>query len=370
MNLDNDTIDAIARRVVELLEPRLAAAGITTTPDPDSAAHDPGRESAVLTDAAVDLAEWVTDHRPEWLQSLDVPLADWAQTMVGVSDHATAVDVVSWAFADQCPTTYWQRTYAEIAVPATSRTSRGKPRYGPWLQLISEHKLSTGPDAHNLGHVDAVVEHITDQVNTIGSKQAAITPSARRNALQALYICDGDPDRVLAIIDWCLAHKPHWRSTLTGAPRAETFRKMRGDWIAAGQEFSLGALPDEAATQIRNLADGWCYHLSSALEQQVTASPATLQRIHTLLTGGDRGPAMSCETVKAVALWICAPDEGRTRFYVDGLDFPRPDRMRKALLDMRSGGSRPSRSSTVADTNLAAADRAVDTADDDLKGML
>ena len=29
-----------------------------------------------------------------------------------------------------------------------------------------------------------------------------------------------DPDRVLAIIDWCLANKPHWRSTLTGAPRA------------------------------------------------------------------------------------------------------------------------------------------------------
>lgn len=368
MNLDNETIDAIARRVVELLEPRLAAAGGATVPD--HAPSDASQEPATLTDAAVDLAEWVTDHKPEWAQSLDVPLADWAQAMAGIADHAPAVDIISWAFADQCPTSYWQRTYTEVAVPTTVRTSRGKPRYGPWLQLIAEHKLAASPDAHNLDHVDAVVEHITDRVNTIGSKQAAITPSSRRNALDALAICDGHPERLLSIVDWCLGNRPHWRSTLTGPPRADTFRKMRGDWIAAGQDFSLEELPAEAATQIRNLADGWCYHLSAALGQRVAASPTTLQRIHTLLTGGDRGPDMDCETVKAVALWICAPDEGRTRFYVDGLDFPRPDRMRKAMLDMRSGGSRTGRSSTVADTNLAAADRAVDTADDDLKGML
>lgn len=368
MNLDDETIDAIARRVVELLGPQLAAAVGKPTPAP--APDNTDQAPAALTDAAVDLAEWVTDHRAEWSQSLDVPIAEWAQALADVADPAQAVDIIAWAFDDRCPTSYWQLTYSDAAVPATSRTSRGKPRYGPWLQLIAEHRLSTGPDANNLIHVDAVVEHVTKQVNSIGSKQAAVTPSARRNALETLALCDGDPDRVIAVVDWCLENRPHWRSTLTGVPRLETFRKMRGDWIAAGQDFSLEALPDEWATQIRNLAEGWCYHLSAALEQQVAISPTTLQRIHALLAGGDRGPAMDCETVKTVALWICAPDEGRTRFYVDGLDFPRPDRMRKALLDMRSGGSRPSRSSTVADTNFAAADQAADTADDELRGML
>lgn len=376
MHLDSETIDAIAHRVVELLEPRLTqlaaltpSTGTESPVTPTPGAVDEPRAS-VLTDTAVDLAEWVNEHHRGWIESLDTPLAEWANMMAAAADATTPAQAIEWAFGENCPTTHWRLTYANVAPPAPARTSRGKVRYGPWLQLLAEHRLAAGPNAGNLQHVDAVVDHINTQINTLGSKQAAVTSSARRNALDLLVDCDGDPDRVLAIADWCLRNKPHWRSTLTGVPRASTFSKMRGDWIASGQDFSLDDLDPDLASRLRHLADGWCFHLSTAMGEPVAAGTTTMRRLHALVAGDGQAAPMDPDVIKDVARWICEPGQGRTRFYVDGLDFPRPDRMRKALLDMRSGPTAQVRGSTVSDTNRAAADATVNTADDDLEGIL
>ncbi|GAA3142564.1 hypothetical protein GCM10020255_019690 [Rhodococcus baikonurensis] len=84
----------------------------------------------------------------------------------------------------------------------------------------------------------------------------------------------------------------------------------------------------------------------------------TYRRIWEVLTGSDGGASVPVADVKAVILWILAPDAGRARFYVQGDDFPSIEKIRKAMVDMASGSirTRSGIGAGVNETNTLAGD--------------
>ncbi|MFL0579564.1 hypothetical protein [Dietzia sp. 179-F 9C3 NHS] len=361
-SLDEDDINAIAHRVVELLRPLLAdTTGQGSEPEPHG------------TTSSRALADWLRDTHPGVEAALNTSLEEWSTALVEAAAGTDAVAALEWAWSPNCPTPYWRECHRPVAQPARrggdhTRRADGGYRYGPWLQLLAEYRLSSGPKAAHLDEVDAVVAALVDAVNAAGHQRCAATVTSRKNALSILGDGDDTAETIVQIVRWCLAAKPHWRANLKGVPRPSTFRSMRGDWMAAGHGFSLENITDDALReQVRELAEGWSWYLSRALDRHVEVTARTPSRLHSALTGADGEPALTCEDIKATVLWMCDPEAGRLRYYTDGLDFPRPDKARKALLDMRSG---PRAGGGVAGTNAAAADQAGDYADDDLRGTL
>lgn len=362
--LDADDVEAIAHRVVELLAPMLTGNAPRPTLD------DPAPGAASLH-----LADWLQEHHPDIVSRLEPSLADWSAALVDAATGTDPIDVLAWAWSEQCPTSYWRDHHRPVR-PPTPRESRRNTdganrryRHGPWLQMLAEHRLHTAGRDDDLAAVDPLIAEVASAINATGTRAAAAaTLSVRKNALTIMAETGNDSQTVLEIVRWCLAEKPHWKSNLTGVPKPTTFRAMRGDWTSAGQGFGLDSIDDDELRQnVSDLAKGWTWYLSQTLSQDIEITPRTLHRIHALLLGDDTQPVMSRTDIQDTIRWICDPQSGRSRYYTDSFDFPRPDRARKALLDMRSG---PPASSGISATNSAAGDLDGDHADDELKGML
>lgn len=361
--LDDDDVEAIARRVAELIAPMLA--GVTPRPAADS--PTPGAAGQRLND-------WIHSHHPAIVSGLEPSAAAWSAALVDAAGETDPVDVLTWAWSENCPTSYWCEHHRPVLAPTPRETRRTdastnrRYRHGPWLQMLAEHRLHLAGRDDDLAAVDGLIADVARAINTTGTRSAAISLSSRKNALTIMADPGNDPQTVVEIVRWCLAEKPHWRSNLTGVPKPATFRAMRGDWTSAGQGFRLDSIEDGTLRQhVSDLAKGWVYYLSRTLGQDITISSRTLHRIHGLLLGDSTQPAVPTTDVQDTIRWICDPQSGRSRYYTDSFDFPRPDRARKALLDMRSG---PPASSGVTATNSAAGDLVGDHADDELKGML
>lgn len=357
--LDDEDVDAIARRVVELLRPALTPTGAS-----------PGRHEPPEHDGS-SLAKWLRTEHPDAADALTEPIETWADTLTAAANETDPIAALDWAWSQTCPTAHWRSQHRPIAAPARRNSTRrtdGGFRYGPWLQLLAEYRLAASDSAAALHDVDALVDTLINDVARLGTKPAAATVSSRKNALAILTSTPDAPATVRDIVTWCLTTKTHWRSNLTGVPKLPTYRSMRGDWTAAGNGFSVDTVTDPTLRQqIVDLGTGWSWYLAQILGHQIDPSSRTHQRVHDLLTGTDGHPPVECPDLQATVRWLCDPTAGRLRYYSDGMDFPRPDRARKALLDMRSG---PRDAGGVAETNTAAADSAGNHADDDLKGML
>lgn len=361
--LDDDDVDAIARRVVELLAPMLAG----------DATHQ-AAEAPMPDGTSQRLADWLQRLHPDLSNRLDQPPMDWSAALVDAAATTDPVEALTWAWSPDCPTSYWREHHRPVQAP-TPRESRRhtdgatrRYRHGPWLQLLAEYRLHMAGRDDDLSAVDPLIAGIAATINRAGTRRATTSLSSRKNALTILAEGEPSPQEVLEIVRWCLAEKPHWRSNLTGVPKPTTFRSMRGDWTSAGQGFRLDSIDDtELREQVVDLAKGWSWYLSQTLRQDIEITPRSLQRIHALLVGDDTQPAVPKTDVQNTIRWICDAQSGRSRYYTDSLDFPRPDRARKAFLDMRSGP--PDRSGVTA-TNSAAGDLDGNHADDDLKGAL
>lgn len=366
MNLDDEDIERIAQRVAELLRPHIAELASTTPPKAGETEVAPA-----VDDADVDaLRDWVNTHCPTWRQAINGDFDDWCAAIADAAGQTDPVAALQWALDPDCPTSFWRDTYSERPIPAPSTTTRGKRRYGPLTQLLAEYRISLNEPERSLGDVDVLVEACNARVRELGvHPEKSCAPRARKNALEVLAEAHGDPEYVLAIISWCTTRRSHWRANLQGAPTVKTFRSMRSDWRMDGQEFDLAALDTEVAEVVSAIANGWAYFLATAIgaAEKPQLSPQSMQRIHAALTGTDGGMPVAEDDLKQAIKWICAANEGRTRFYADGVEFPRPDRLRKALVDMRTSASGRA---TVSDTNYAAGDGGTDSADDDLKGAL
>lgn len=361
--LDDDDVEAIARRVVELIAPMLA--DVTPRPAADSPSPDA---------AGQHLTDWIHSHHPALVSGLEPSPAAWSAALADAAAGTDPVDVLTWAWSESCPTGYWRERHRPVLAP-TPRESRRpdasanrRYRHGPWLQMLAEHRLHLAGRDEDLAAVDALIADVARAIDTTGTRNAAISLSSRKNALTIMAEPGNDPQTVVEIVRWCLAEKPHWRSNLTGVPKPTTFRAMRGDWTSAGQGFRLDSIGDSTLRQnVADLAKGWVWYLSQTLGQDIDITSRTLHRIHGFLLGDNTQPAVAKTDVQDTIRWICDPQSGRSRYYTDSFDFPRPDRARKALLDMRSG---PPTSSGVTATNSAAGDLVGDHADDELRGML
>jgi len=361
--LDDEDVEAIARRVVELIAPMLADAPSRSAADGPS----PGADSQQL-------ADWVQTRHPAIAKRLESSPAEWSATLVDAAAGTDPVDVLTWAWSENCPTSYWRERHRPVPAPTPRESRRSDPgsprryRHGPWLQMLAEHRLHLAGRDEDLAAVDPLIAEVARAINAAGTRNAAISLSSRKNALTIMAEPGNDPQTVLEIVRWCLSEKPHWRSNLTGVPKPTTFRAMRGDWTSAGQGFRLDSIDDiELRQHVSDLAKGWVWYLSQTVGHDTEITSRTLHRIHALLLGDDTQPAVTKTDVQETIRWICDPQSGRSRYYTDSFDFPRPDRARKALLDMRSG---PPASSGVTATNSAAGDLVGDHADDELKGML
>ena len=361
--LDEDDVDAIARRVVELLAPML---GADPRPQPTDEPRPGGDTNKLLA--------WIDRNHPDITARLAPTPEAWSEAIADATTGADPVEVLEWAWSPNCPTRYWREQHRPMPAP-TPRQSRRQSdtptrrfRYGPWQQLLAEHRLHLAGRDDDLAAVDELIAAIAGAVTAAGTRSAVTTVSSRKNALTILGDAGVDPRTVLEIVQWCLAEKPHWRSNLTGVPKPSTFQAMRGDWTAAGQGFRLTSITDEHRREhVAELAKGWSWYMSNALGHDVATTPRTLQRLHDLLAGDDTFQGTDHADVQAVIRWICDRQSGRTRYYTDSTDFPRPDRARKAILDMRSG---PALGDGVTTTNAAAGDLAGDNADDELRGAL
>lgn len=364
--LDDDDVEAIARRVVELIAPLLAGTSSHLAPAPAPA--------PAPDEASRRLADWIHRQHPDIVETLEPSPLEWSAALVDAAAGTDPVDVLTWAWSESCPTSYWHERHRPVPAPTPRESRRSDPsinrryRHGPWLQMLAEHRLHRAGRDEDLAAVDPLIADIARAINTTGTRNAAISLSSRKNAITIMAEPGNEPQTVLEIVRWCLVEKPHWRSNLTGVPKPTTFRAMRGDWTSAGQGFRLDSIGDNELRQhVADLAKGWVWYLSQTLGQDVDITSRTLHRIHALLLGDDTQTAVSKTDVQDTIRWICDPQSGRSRYYTDSFDFPRPDRARKALLDMRSG---PPASSGVTATNSAAGDLVGDHADDELKGAL
>ena len=367
--LDEDDVDAIARRVVELLLPALSDQ-LPSTPPPAR----PPALTATATATATALIDWLHRDHPDTAADIPGDTRQWAHTLADAAGVTDPVDALEWAWSAACPTSYWRTSHRPIDAPAprssgrnTNRADRGY-RYGPWQQLLAEYRLSRSSNAGVLADVDDLVQALVSEVSAAGNRHAKATVTSRKNALAILTSTQDTPATVMQVVRWCLASKPHWKANLKGVPSPDTYRSMRGDWTGAGHGFDLHSIADpELREQVSDLAKGWAWYLSRALDRPVSPTSRSLRRIYDLLAGADGEPAGGCADLQAAVSWMCDATAGRARYYTDGQDFPRPDRARKAVLDMRTA---PTGGGGVAGTNAAAGDLAGDHADDELKGML
>lgn len=359
MALDDTDIERIATRVAELLLPHLApttTTGTTATANTDT-----------LTDAAHRLKTWITTHTPHWATTLGNTTDHWCNTIAHLAGTTPAEHALAWALSPTCPTPHWATTYSTRPIPAPTTSTRGTPRYGAATQLLAEYRLTTTDPTINLADVDHLITACTSRAHTLNAHPTTPGPRTRKNAIDILRATHADPTHALAIIDWCTTTRTHWRTNFHGVPTAKTFRAMRADWHHDGGDFTLETLDAPTATTIDELAHGWTYFIATATGTTTPPpSPHTLHRIHTTLTGTDGGHPIAADDIKQIIKWICAPGHGRTRYYADGPHFPRPDRIRKALIDMHTTTDHTS----VTGTNTAAADHTTNTADDELRNTL
>ncbi|MCW2093382.1 UNVERIFIED_ORG: hypothetical protein M2328_006735 [Rhodococcus erythropolis] len=318
--------DAVAGRIAEAL-----AAG-------DSARTSHRAESTWQTD------ETRVETLLEWVKTSPRKLIDgdrhaWASAIVGASGASDPREVLEWALGNDCATSHWRSR--EAPIPAPHPTRSGAPKAGPYSQMLAEFRLAESESgAVIVAGIDRLISAVINTVRTYGVV-GDVTPTTawRRNAMAVLRI--RDVEEASGAISWAMKHKPHWKSNIQGMPTERTFQKLYADYRTAGAGFDPVRDGGEHAEAIKELSRGWSCYLGKLLKNgEVPVRGVTYRRIWEVLTGSDGGASVPVADVKAVILWILAPDAGRARFYVQGDDFPSIEKIRKAMVDMASGSIR------------------------------
>ncbi|WP_156666175.1 MULTISPECIES: hypothetical protein [unclassified Rhodococcus (in: high G+C Gram-positive bacteria)] len=296
-----------------------------------------------------------------WVEETGARIIDgapetWALAVVAASGATRPEDVFTWAFSDTCPTSYWRRNRVPIAAPAATKS--GAAKAGLYTQMLAEFRAAqTADGALAVAGIDRLIETVAEQIRFYGLvDQVKPTLAWRRNALAILRSCDGtDPGEVIV---WAMRSRNHWRSNIQGVPAERTFRKIHGDYVAAGVGFNLRRDGGEHAKAIEELTHGWACYLAKLLERRnIPVRPVSHRSVWELLTGGDGGQPVPEVQLQSVVRWILDPHAGRARFYTSGDDFPPPSKVRKALVDMATDGSHSrAGQSRVATTNALAGD--------------
>lgn len=272
-----------------------------------------------------------------------------------------AVAALRWAWESACPTTWWIDKLSLPAAPV-ARGTRTATR-SELDQLIAEYACAR--TVHGRQAVAALDETVAAIRSLIAAHTGVGAPSInhtwRRNALALLTHTHGDHKLVIAVLRWCLQHRPHWQRTTRKPPTIATFTKMRGDYRLDGQEWSLGDIPAPDAAIVGELAKGWQHYLHAASGIDRPVSAKTLHNLHLTMTGSQRAPAVPVADIQHLIRWLLK--DGNIRFlpfHLRDADFPDQDTAQRALFAMRTssaGSVKPA--AGVAATNDAAAGRGV-----------
>lgn len=145
-------------------------------------------------------------------------------------------------------------------------------RVSPSTTTSTTTSTSTSAIAHATGDdesrpdVEALCEHLADQVEANGSKRPEITRRWRTSTRLLLDVDGRTPDQVRAAIDWC-QHDEFWRSNILSMPKLrEKYDQLR---LAASR--SQGRPGDR---QIDNLRDAMAWAQQHDAQTEAAAPPA------------------------------------------------------------------------------------------------
>lgn len=305
-----------------------------------------------LQDRLAELLAANPKHRP------DDP-GDWCAMVA--AHYPTAADALAWAWSESCPTSHWR---CSRGAPAPARNAERSTR-GELDQLIAEHRLATEAGG---AAVVAGLDDAAEEVRAVIAERhrARVTYTWRRALLEASRAVDGDLTKVVAVIGWCLRTRPHWQQTISQPPSAKTFAKMRGDWRADGQAWTLSDVTDpEMAEQLCELGRTWMRCQSESGGGGRPSHARTGRNLHRALAGDGIDPVPAADLAALLRWWF---EEGNARFHVRDADFPGPDVVARALLAMRTTRA-ASRSTGVAATNTAASGLRAHTDLTELEGL-
>lgn len=284
----------------------------------------------------------------------------WIEQVASI-DRDDTVPALRWAWEAGCPTKWWINQHTLPAAPiARGRRTATRSEFD---QLVAEYVCArTNRGRQMVAALDDTVDTLRDLIAT---HTAAGSPSTnhtwRRNTLALLAHAHGDPTLVVAVIRWCLQHRPHWQRTTRKPPTVTTFTKMRGDYRLDGQEWSLDDITPSAAESVTELANGWQHYMHSATGVERPISAKTLHNLHATMTGTQTAPAVPVADIQQLIRWLLK--DGNIRFlpfHLRDADFPDQDTVQRVFLAMRTSSTGSVKAAAgVAATNDAASGRAV-----------
>lgn len=337
-------LDRLADRLADRILSRTGAPAPAEVPTAEQVREDSLDTIRENTSAAaIELRGWVMTHHPQ-LVSGDPDV--WASAIVAAATPDCALPMIRWAMSTDCNSAYWSSRTTPLAPPRPGK----RVRHGDCAQLISEYRAGKGvPDV--CARIEQVIDGVRTQVARYGIHDFKQDPvRARKAALDLLAGHEWNAAQIVDIVAWGMADRPHWRSNIKTVPTVQTFRKVRGDWITAGQPSgpALSAVDD---TEVSTLAEGWVYHWRRSQSfDTMPVTAATRRNITSCLTGGDGADPISSDQLKDFVRWLCTPGNRHAAFLVKGVDFPPLASVRRGLAAMKT-----ERSTAVAATNEVAA---------------
>jgi hypothetical protein len=284
----------------------------------------------------------------------------WIEQVSNIAGDDT-VPALRWAWEADCPTRWWINQHALPTAPiARGRRTATRSELD---HLVAEYACArTNRGRRMVAALDDTVDTLRD---LISAHTAADSPSInhtwRRNTLALLTHAHGDHEVVIAVIRWCLQHRPHWQRTTRKPPTVTTFTKMRGDYRVDGQEWSLDDIPAATAASVIELANGWQHYMQSTTGVERPISAKTLHNLHATMTGSQTAPAVPVADIQQLIRWLLK--DGNIRFlpfHLRDADFPDQDTVQRVLLAMRTSSTGAMKAAAgVAATNDAASGRGV-----------
>ncbi len=166
--------------------------------------------------------------------------------------------------------------------PATPRHTLASPRE-PSIQDRGPRTVDRGPgespdgdspprdDDDDRPDVEALCQHLADQVEANGSKRPTVTKRWRTSARLLLDADGRTPDQVRAAIDWCQADT-FWRSVILSMPKLrEKYDQIR---LSASRGASPGAYVAPRSTTDERVSAALDLAAKYAAEEAVPTLPA------------------------------------------------------------------------------------------------
>ena len=354
-HLLNDTrlLDAIADRIAAHM------ANLPTDDGPDRPADQDGSRDAEdehlrHTDDAAELIEFVSADHPRLISG---DPESWARSIVAASGSTNAAQVLRWALNPQCPTPVWRELTDPIS-PPRGRAGRGtnqRSRTSVWTQILAEYRATeTRSDAAHL--IDVVVSGIFAEVaHRKGRTPDQRTSVARRSALDILTKHQWDAAKVVRLVGWGMASRPHWFKTVNGVPARTTFEKIHGDYVSDTSPADI--LTAQESRIANHIVEGWRYHYARRTgATSITTSKVSLAHVADCIRGADGSGPIEEHTLKEFVMWLCQTNNQHIGFLVKGdNEFPDLAKVRRGLVLMTTPLSQGRSANRVATTNDAAA---------------